>query len=358
MYEARIKELNGYIRTLADLEEKYSAGYYKDAAKGYTVLLKKPESNTRYSNSDYYLGRAKCFDKIGQLTKSYNEQIENYNKALKDYTASYEYDNNNIETIRLRADLYRRMNRNLEAMTEYRIYLAKDSSDPSVYEAMADLHMLSGNPDQAIRDIDLALGQTNMDPVSKSKLNIEKGILYEQKRDYSIAEEYFTRAVTLDANHAFSYYNRGMARIKMNNIHSAASDLVLARQKASGTFAPGIRYYDSAWENYRIYMALHPNEAPSSFNYEMGNIYMDLGKTDSAYSYLYRAFQSDSSNGYILYGLASCIYLRGNLEESLKWFERSFQTHALKRSFVDHDELLGSLQDDKQFKDLKKKYLF
>ena len=216
MYEARIKELNAYFRILADLEEKYKAGYYKDAVKGYSELLKKPELNSDYSNSDYYLGRAKCFDRMGQLTRSYNEQIENYNKALKDYAKSYEYDNNNMETIRLRADLYRRMNRNPEALTEYRIYLAKDSTDLTVYEAMANLHMLSGNPDEAIKDIDAALSQGNIDPVSKSKLNAEKGVLYAQKRDYSSAENYFTRAIGLDSNNALSYYNRGMARIKMN----------------------------------------------------------------------------------------------------------------------------------------------
>ena len=48
---------------------------------------------------------------MGQLTKSYNEQVENYNDALRDYTKSYEYDNDNMETIRCRADFNERMNR-------------------------------------------------------------------------------------------------------------------------------------------------------------------------------------------------------------------------------------------------------
>jgi tetratricopeptide (TPR) repeat protein len=112
IYEARIKELNTSFRILADLEEKYRAGDYMAAIKGYSELLKKPSLNANYSNSDYYLGRAKCFDKLGQLTRSYNEQVKNYNDALKDYAKSNEYDSDNMETIRCRADLYRRMNRN------------------------------------------------------------------------------------------------------------------------------------------------------------------------------------------------------------------------------------------------------
>jgi tetratricopeptide (TPR) repeat protein len=111
IYEARIKELNTSFRILADLEEKYRAGDYMSAIKGYSELLKNPGLNANYSNSDYYLGRAKCFDKLGQLTRSYNEQVKNYNDALKDYTKSYEYDSDNMETIRCRADLYTRMNR-------------------------------------------------------------------------------------------------------------------------------------------------------------------------------------------------------------------------------------------------------
>jgi tetratricopeptide (TPR) repeat protein len=357
MYEARIKELNGYIRILADLEEKYRAGYYKAAIKGYSELLKQSQSNSDYSNSDYYSGRAKCFDKMGQLTKSYNEQIENYNKALKDYAKSYEYDNNNLEAIRLRADLYRRMNRNVEALTEYRIYLAKDSTDPAVYEAMANLHLLTGNPDQAIKDTDPLFSQANMDPVAKAKLNVQRGLLYAQKKNYPSAEDYFTQAIALDSNNALSYYHRALIEIKMNKIESAANDFILARQKGLASYAPGISNSDSSLEDYWRFIGFQPNEPSVSFNYTMGNIYMTTGKYDSAYSYLYRSFQSDPSNGYILYGMASSIYLQGNVEESLKWFERAFKTNVLKRSFVDHDSLLGSLQNDKRFKDLKKQYL-
>lgn len=118
-----------------------------------------------------------------------------------------------------------------------------------------------------------------------------------------------------------------------------------------------MKSYPKALDNYRRLLAFHLNEMPPSFNYEMGNIYLNMGKYDSANSYLVRSVRSDPSNGYILYSMASCFYLRGKTEESLKWFERSFKTKTLEKSFVDHDALLASLQNDKRFKDLKKKYL-
>ncbi len=519
MYEARIKELNAAFRALADLEEKYRAGLYKAAIQGYTELLQKPKLNSDHFNSDYYLGRAKCYDKMGQLTKSYNEQVKNYDAALKDYARSYEYDNDNMETIRSRADLYRRMNLNVEALREYRTYLAKDPTDPSIYQAIANLHQQIGDLEQAIKDSDAGLSQGKMDPVSKSKLFIEQGVLYAQKKEYTNADDYFTRAIALDSNNAFSYYNRGMTRIKMSRIQPAADDLAASRQKGFGStnvakidsaaqilfergsyhlnlgnydsallfidaaiqvnpaksyyyFARGDCYfsknnfpeaikayslaigqagnysnafykrglsyaklgkfneaiadfthalqydpqsylakkgigdayfdlndykncvvnleaclamaslreahtpkttaeiyntigkayfrmkgYPKALENYRRFLAFHPTDMPPSFNYEMGNIYLNTGKYDSANSYLVRAVRTDPLNGHVLYSMASCFYLRGKTEESLKWFERSFKTKALEKSFVDQDALLGPLQNDKRFKDLKKKYL-
>jgi hypothetical protein len=70
--------------------------------------------NSSNSNSDYYLGRAKCYDKMGQLTKSYNEQVEYYNDALKDKGKYYKYDRDNMEINRSRADMYRHKNRNVD----------------------------------------------------------------------------------------------------------------------------------------------------------------------------------------------------------------------------------------------------
>jgi tetratricopeptide (TPR) repeat protein len=110
VYEPRITELNVHLGLLRGLQEKYKAGDYKAAIKGYTELLKKPELNTENFNSDYYLGRAKCFDKMGELTKSYNEQVAYYDNAMRDYDKSYEYDKDNLETIQCRADLNKRMN--------------------------------------------------------------------------------------------------------------------------------------------------------------------------------------------------------------------------------------------------------
>ena len=261
-----------------------------------------------------------------------------------------------------------------------------------------------GNYDSALLFIDAAI---TVNP-NKSHYYYARGECYYSKNDFGESIKAYSLAIRLLINYPEAYYKRGLANLQLGKATDAITDFTRAIQynpqyylaqkgigdayfalndykkcatsleaclemnslreaRSSKTISEiyytigkayyRIKNYSKALENNRKFLAFHPNEVPSSFNYEMGNIFMNTGKYDSAYNYLVRANQSDPSNGYILYSLAACIYLRGNVEESLKWFERSFKTNALERSFVDQDTLLGPLQNDKRFKDLKNKYL-
>jgi tetratricopeptide (TPR) repeat protein len=612
--DPKIRDLNARIRILLDLNEKYKDGYYKEVIKEYSDHIKKDKTN-----SDFYLGRAKCYDKIGELTKSHNEQLKSYAEAMKDYTKSYDLDNNNLETIRRRGDLYERMGKNLEALREYRTYLLVNKEDVSIYVKMSKLHLaINGNIDDAIADLNDAL---NVD-LRNANLYYERGLLYEQRKEYSSADQNFSDAIKLDSTKALPYYNRGVSRIYLKDIENASSDFATARRRgldsasiveinmiAESFFARGSAKFregdrDSAMSLFNSAISIRPNqsnywyskgdcyyvggsyqdafsafsqaiaispeyadayqkrglsnlylnknkEAGNDFtkalqmnpnlyesqkglgdayfaqkdyknsipayeacfemksfksgdqgtlsaeiynsigkanlslnefdkaldnfksavkkndafaeahynrgltyfklndsknaikeikyaitlqgnhyewnydlaralessktyeeaeyyfanaikmdsthalkdaiyqrgycnyklrNYsaalpdyqkslpslpdntlaaaynEMGNIYLNMGKYDSAYDCLNKSFLKDSTNGSVLYSIASCYYLKGNTEESFIWFEKSFQTKMLEKSAVENDVLLAALKDDKRYKDLKKKY--
>jgi tetratricopeptide (TPR) repeat protein len=165
---------------------------------------------------------------------------------------------------------------------------------------MANLHMLNGNLDQAIKDSDPVLSQGNIDPISKSKLNFEKGVLYAQKKDYSSAEDYFTRAIALDSNNAFSYYNRGMARFKMNKIQSAESDLISARQKGLGT--TNIMIIDSS----------------AQLIFERGVYALSIGNYDSALIFIDAAINVNPKKSYYYYARGECYFSKNDFGESIK----------------------------------------
>jgi tetratricopeptide (TPR) repeat protein len=612
--DPKIRDLNARVRILLDLNEKYKDGFYKEVIKAYTDHIKKDKTN-----SDFYLGRAKCYDKIGELTKSHNEQLKSYAEAMKDYSKSYDLDNNNLETIRRRGDLYKRMGKNLEALREYRTYLLVNKEDVSIYVEMSKLHLaINGSMDDAIGDLNDAL---NVD-LRNANLYYERGLLYAQKKDYSSADQNFSDAIKLDSNKALAYYNRGISRIKLKDIENASNDFATARRKGLDTasigeietiaesfFDRGLTKFragdrDSAMSLFNSAISIRPNQSNYWFNKgecyyaggsyqdafnaysqaialspqyadayqkrglsnlhlnknkeaindftkslqfdtqlyesqkglgdayfalkdyknsipayeacfemksfksgdqgtlsaeiynsigkanfklndfakaldnfksavkkkdafaeahynrgltyfklndsknaikeikyaitlqgnhyewnydlarvleeskiyeeaeyyfayaikmdsahmlndavyhhgfcnyklrnfsaalpdyqkslpslpdntlaaaynEMGNIYLNLRKYDSAYDCLNKSFLKDSTSGAVLYSIASCYYLKGNTEESFRWFERSFQTKMLEKSAVENDVLLAALKDDKRYKDLKKRY--
>jgi tetratricopeptide (TPR) repeat protein len=288
-YNPRIQELTEKIRILSELNEQYKAGLYKEAVKGYSDLIRKDKTN-----SDLYLGRGKCYKKVGESSRSHNEQLKNYYDALDDFTKSYNLDNSNLETIRNMADLYKRMGKYQDALREYKMYLLVNKEDVSVYEEISDLHFLvSGNVDDGIRDLNTAL---NIDP-NNMDLYYERGILYQRKKDYV-----------------------------------------------------------SAIADFQKVLAARPRDKSASVLIEMGSVYLDLKKPDSAFSYMNKAYRIDSTSAQVMYGMAGCYYVQGNPDESLRWIEKAFQQQTLDPVYVEQDELFGAFKDDKRFKELKKKY--
>src|SRR5258708_23884994 len=58
-YKTHIVELNVRYGKYDELNEKYRSGLYKEAIKEYTNAIK-----ADYKNSDYYLGMARCEEKL------------------------------------------------------------------------------------------------------------------------------------------------------------------------------------------------------------------------------------------------------------------------------------------------------
>jgi tetratricopeptide (TPR) repeat protein len=290
-YKPRIQELSDKIRILSDLNEKYKAGLYKDAAKGYTDLIRKDKGN-----SDLYLGRGKCLKKLGESSRSRNEFLKNYYDALDDFTKSYTLDNNNLEAIRSRADLYKHLGRYPEALRDYKMYLSVNKEDVSVYEEISDLHFLvSGNVDDGIRDLNTAL---NIDP-NNMDLYYERGILYRRKKEYALALSDFQKVI-----------------------------------------------------------AARPVDKSASVYFEMGRVYLDLKKMDSSFLYMNKAYRIDTTNAQAMYGMAGCYYAKGNEDESLVWIEKALQQKTLDPAYVENDDLFASFKDDKRYRDLRKKYYY
>jgi tetratricopeptide (TPR) repeat protein len=211
-YDAKKRELTDKFRVTSELDEKYKAGLYKEAIKEYDAAIKKNKTN-----SDLYLGRAKCYEKTNDLSR-----------AMKDYDESYRIDPSNLETIQRRAILYRHNNDFFKALTDYKTYLTINRENTDIYEEMADLRILiNKNTDEAIKDLNDGIA---VDPKAPG-LYLKKGLLLLEKNDYRAADNNFSTVIKLDSNNALAYYNRGKSQLLLNNPVTAGVDFEAAREK-------------------------------------------------------------------------------------------------------------------------------
>ncbi len=209
-YQQHINALTNKYRVLSTLEEKYNAGAYKEAIKQYKDANKKEGEN-----SDYYLGIARCYDKMGELKD-----------AMKNYNKSYELDKNNLETIEERAILFKRQNDFVNALTDYRTYVLITKDNVKIFEEMADLKMLiNANTDEAIKFLNDGI----LSNPKSASLYLKKGLLLFQKNDFKEAEKNFTSSIRIDSSSGFAFFNRGKCHYMLRHFKNAADDFESAR---------------------------------------------------------------------------------------------------------------------------------
>jgi tetratricopeptide (TPR) repeat protein len=192
----------------------YKAARYKDAVSEYSSLIKK---NKTYS--DYYLGRGKCYDKMGESSK-----------AMKDYTEAFNLDPANLEALIQRADLNKRLSKPIDAIADYKAYILSYNENPIAYLEIADLRLLNLNSiDDAISTLDEGI---NVPALAKvPELYFKRGELHMRKSDWKNAIIDFSSVIKIDSTHKLGLYNRGTCYLKINKVENAAADFENARSK-------------------------------------------------------------------------------------------------------------------------------
>lgn len=276
-FEKEFQTLDIRYSNIEKMEEMYKIGKFKDAINEYSSLIKK---NKTYS--DYYLGRGKCY-----------EQTDDDSKALKDYGLAIEYDRDNVQAYINRAGVYKRKKDYVNAITDHGAAIRIINDNPVNYLELAELRILNNNPrKEAIQVLEEGL---KVEALQKTpELYLNKGLLLADDQSWKNAIADFTAVVSLDTNHAFGYYNRGLCYLQVKQVENAALDFESARNKgleaqyvgiianiAEGYFDNAMRLYDnksidSAINRINAAIAIHP--ANDKFRYYKGNYYMSLAK--------------------------------------------------------------------------------
>lgn len=293
-YKTHIVELNVRYGKYDELNEKYRSGLYKEAIKEYTDAIKADPNN-----SDYYLGRARCEEKLADGSRSRAKVLEDYNRACA-------LDPNNLEALKYRAEYYTHNNDYFKALTDYKIFLTIDKENIDIYERKAELHTLLQKNDDAIADLDEALA---INP-KVSHVYYSKGILLYQKKDYKEANENFSTTLRIDANNALAWYHRGKCQLDFNNVPNAASDFENARK--NGIDSPDIK-------NIQAYAETLYQRAVAKFN---------NNKTDSAIVLVDYAISIDPFSSLYRFSRGEYYYSLMNNKEAIVSYDKAVQLNT------------------------------
>jgi tetratricopeptide (TPR) repeat protein len=208
--KSKIKSLTTSVNNLARLDAKYMAGNYKDAIKEYDKAIASDASN-----SDYYVGRGKCYDRIKENKK-----------AIADYSKAIDLDQNNIEAYKAKALMHERLKAIPEAIAAYTVCTSIDRNDVSAYAKIADLNLQKNNLTAAMGILDKGISSNPQ----ASQLHYRRGQLLRQEKQVRLAILAFNAAIMYDSINPRLYFERGLCNIEIKDISSAGFDFAAARR--------------------------------------------------------------------------------------------------------------------------------
>ena len=326
----KIKEMDNKWEVVSELELKYEAGVnYKDLVDDYDKAIKKNKDN-----SDLYVGRGKCYEKLN-----------NSSKALKDYDYAYSIDKKNLQALLLRAELKKKRNEkddNFSAMADYTKYLNSNDQDLPVYELMSDLRLVikQDNYDGAVKDLDDGLKIDS----KYAPFYYKKGLIFAKRNDPKEAVKNFTMALNYDSTLSLAYFHRGKSQLVLNSINNAALDFRSAREKGLdaenikniGTYAQG--YADRATKKYTenavdsaivlVDFAITINPANSEYWFNRGVYFLSKRNNQEAVKCFDQSIQLNSNSAEAYYKLGLAHFNLNDYNAAAKNFKKTTEMDA------------------------------
>ncbi|KAJ3009221.1 UNVERIFIED_CONTAM: cytochrome c oxidase subunit 1, partial [Siphonaria sp. JEL0065] len=166
--------------------------------------------------SDYllYLYRGKLLLKQGRMKD-----------ATYDFYSAFELNPGIAKTFMQRALVLSFQRKYHQIIEEFNERVKRERiEDPSLYILVAKARIKVGDNEGAIKDLAKAL---EFSRVKDPQIYLQKGICFENIKDYANASSEFTKCIALDPNFAKAYYHRGVCKLHEGN-SKGALDLDMA----------------------------------------------------------------------------------------------------------------------------------
>jgi tetratricopeptide (TPR) repeat protein len=318
-----VKSLSIKDRTKTELDEKFAASRYKELVKDYDKIIKKEADN-----SDWYLGRGKCYLKLNDTDRS-----------LKDLNKAIELDFANIPALMARAELYKKLNNSPKAVADYTSILNMDKQNAEVYSQRAALRV-SNSLSAAFDDYGKAIEFDN----KNAKYFYQRGLLNFQNNKLPQALSDFSDATMRRTDDPNAYYQRGQTYVSLKKFQEAGADFAIARQLelndfdagqidsvAVGLYRLGKRGAND--ENYKgaavaFTSALYINPKMSEAWLGKGEVFGILKQYGEAIKAYSAAIKLEPSNSDYYYQRGWICYKSGDYENAAADFRQTYDLNA------------------------------
>jgi len=338
---------------------EYLIARYKnnDAIKSLTTAV---QCTQNFPDAWYKLGQA-----------YYN--LGNYTTAAMNFSQAIEFNSNHFLARKSLGDAFFALKEYNKAAQSYEGFLGiintiKNIQDlsiiPEVYNSLGKAYFKMNETD--VRAIDAFKNAIKKSPAF-AEAYYNKGLFHYVQKEPADAVKDLEQAITLDGKHASWNYQLALALQDNGDFQNAANYFASTISMDSLKYFPKAQYlqgkcnyqlqfYENALSNYQKVQKAGLDSGIIQFDFELGNTYLNLTKTDSAFHYLQKIYTKDSTNENSIYALAIAQLQKGNQDEALRLFEKAFQTGKMNKKLVKNDKLLAIFKDDKRFKALMSKY--
>ncbi|MEP7279990.1 MAG: tetratricopeptide repeat protein [Bacteroidota bacterium] len=383
--------------------EDYASTYFQRAANrfdqsskdsaitlvGYAIAVDPANARYRFTRGEYYFSlnnykeAINNYDQALTLNKDYIDalykrglawhSLGNYKTALENYTNAVKLNPQLFVAQKAMGDAYLSMGEYNNASSSFEKFIqtvsnTKTPVSPSLvaegYSGLGKSYFAANNYEKALAAFKNAVKKN---PAMAEAL-FYRGFAYYKTNELNDAISDMSKAISMDNRHYEWQYQLARAYQDKKDFQNAAVFFNNCIKLDSLSKLPEAVYY-RGYSNYelqnypaaltdysKVYARVQQNPA-IPVNNEMGNIFLNLNKYDSAYDYYNRSYLKDSTgNGIAMYGMGSALFLKGKADDALVWFEKSFQTKKVSYSDIKKDKLIAALRDDKRFKSLLKKY--
>ena len=322
-------------------KDSYQKKYYTDAITEFNEVLESDAGDQDKAIALAYLGmisddrgeyeraiefysRALVYDKsnpeiLKYLAVSYRH-TKQYDKALENLKTALSLHPNDVDIRILMGNIYFETGRYDEAIEQYRAVLEVSPDNAKVMYNIASALMKKGDEFSAVEYFKKAGATDRIGDIAHQAYS-RLGVIYIDRKDFALAEQYLKQAVSIRPTDPVNHYNLGIAYLRQDKKDPALEEFIRAESLSSGD--------NTMLEN-------------------LGNVYLDMNQFDRSLKAFEKLLETNKRNIKILSKIGEIYYQKGELDRAYEVYKKITMLEPVTENARVAYLNMGNILDDAQ----------